>query len=120
MGKSTLDVLIEARRLIEKPENWNNHSVGATARGYSTGPMSADAFSRCSRGALIAAIGGYNDRQESALASMIVKAASFRSRIYTKDSVAALCEWNNTHPHSEVLAAFDKAIEAERVKAGAT
>lgn len=87
---NTLTVLINARKLIEKPENW-----GQWFR------------SRCAGEAIVDAGGEWTGKHGFALAAAI--GLSIPHHIPT---------WNDApgRKHSEVLAAFDKAIANERAK----
>lgn len=90
MAKSTKQILIDARKLIEKPENWiqgdfkNENGICATQSLFQSGVNSEGWFANHpAYRALRNAMGGVNQ----------------------------VCAYNDTHTHAEVLAAFDKAIE---------
>ena len=92
--KSALDVLIAARAKIEKPENWLNrcpdHDEEADGR-------------YCAARAIWSTASPSKGRAYEALAHAC--------------AVFSVPQFNDTHTHAEVLAAFDRAIEAERAKA---
>lgn len=99
---NTVDVLIAARALIEKPENW---AQGINAR-LSSPP-------HCAGAALIKAKTGER-LEDDALA------AAFQA---LRPAISGdIVQWNDTpgRTHSEVLAAFDKAIAAEQAKQAAS
>lgn len=106
---NVLDTLIAARKVIERPEDWNQHSVHYTHEGHTT---------RCSRGAILQIIGPEtSEEEELPFAEALVPHMPFGGQLggaYSEDAIGHLCEWNNSHTHAEVLAAFDQAIEAAR------
>ena len=85
--RTTLQILTEARALIERPENWAKRSYGLNG-----GPM-------CAVGAIWRA-GNYNHEIVETMNEMC----------------GGLSFFNDNHEHAEVLALFDRAIEAERAK----
>jgi hypothetical protein len=89
MNQSPREVLIAARKLIEKPENW-------TQRKFRHG----DAY--CMSGALLA-IDGHSIMSSAVYAALKQAVPS---------SFHCLAEWNDApeRTHAEVLAAFDRAI----------
>lgn len=89
---TTLEQLIAARKLIEKPENWYQ---GAFRKG--------DAI--CA----FQALRGVCSDPYDVLLGRLCDAAGVRS----------LALWNDTHTHTEVLDAFTKAIEMERMRVDA-
>lgn len=103
--KTTLQVLIDARKLIEKPENWCQGWVARAADGSMRTSDSDDAVSFCMVGAITRAGGGDD----------FATTDKYR-RLMLGESVS-FGDFNDTHTHAEVLAAFDRTIEAERSKA---
>jgi len=90
-------ILINAKKLIAKPENWMQGRYGVPAPASLHGPkyVKLDAF-----GALCEAgkgqYGGFTER-------------AWR---YLGDAIDGKCfiAYNDTHTHAEVLAGFDRAI----------
>lgn len=103
MTKPTLQVLIDARKLIERPENWWDGKRGSPA-----GPR--DCASTAMRGDGDPRHGEYEAHRRFCIANDL-------DRDFPYSSTMA---FNDTHTHAEVLAAFDRTIEAERAKIGAT
>ena len=99
----TLEILKVARALIEKPENWTQ---GTNARGKSGNPVICTgnaAVCWCAHGAITrAAKGVWYGEADRALTRQCPPNVGY---IYFNDTPG------RTHP--EVLALFDKAIEAE-------
>lgn len=93
---STLKVLQEARKLIEKPENW----------GQGIRPYRENKRSCCAAEAIetVTPWGARSGAFRAIRDAMGVHAPSL------------VLDWNDTHTHAEVLAAFDRAIEAEQAK----
>lgn len=117
--KSTLQVLTEARALIAKPENWCQRE-----RRRSDG-------ARCALGALDGVFGvdgNYTamidvEKTPAALAlgeAAIAMGESTPAYYSVLDEAARLAavvaNFNNNRTHAEVLAMFDRVIEAERAK----
>lgn len=91
-------ILVAARKLIERPESWTQGWFAKNASGLSTYADHDDAVCWCASGALIrVAPPGHRAPARNLL-----------------DSAAGVCieEFNDSHSHADVLAAFDKAIEA--------
>lgn len=95
---TVVDVLVAARKLIEKPENWTTCVLSRDVDGAPVSAFATRAFCWCSIGAIIRAEGRGH---ESGACTLLAKA------IGTDD----ITEFNDSHAHPEVLAAFDKAIE---------
>lgn len=96
-GTTVLDILVAARALIEKPENW-------LARCPSPYEENTEG-KRCASRA-IWTLGERGNAATQAAASDAYKALA------AVMGVERVPEWNDTHTHAEVLAAFDRAIEA--------
>lgn len=86
-----LEILVAARALIEKPENWANKDTWQSDGHF------------CAYRAVEKASGHRYSVQEMVL-EVFREANGF-------DLTGS---WNDSHTHAEVLAAFDKAIEAKR------
>lgn len=104
---NTVDILRAARAKIENPENWCQGVYFASASGERVAPWAAERW--CATGAVWAVVG--------------TGAEKYHER---GPALHALCdaiggEWqtdyNDTHTHAEVIAMFDRAIEAEERKA---
>jgi len=97
-----LEILIEARALIEGPARWTQ---GCFARNQSWYPVSVnegDASCWCSIGAL--------RRVNRGLSPTVIEAESLLDRCSGGDMV----KFNDTSSHAEVLEVFDAAIERAR------
>lgn len=107
---NTLDVLVKARALIEKPENWTTGAYVRNAGGSELDTLlHEDAARYCASGAITRALyegGDFDIEYEDSVCDIVARAME-------GDSIPA---FNDSHTHAEVLAAFDKAIEAERAK----
>lgn len=97
---STKEILIAARKLIEKPENW-----GRLARRYRNNPHSCCVSESLEQ--VCAGPRGFNTSLFLFAARTFAKAA---------DTPGPITDWNDApgRTHAEVLAAFDRAIEAAR------
>lgn len=92
---NTVDVLIAARKLIEKPENWCRETYETDSGAY------------CAVGAISRAA---------------VPDGDYGHALNVLEDVVGhgnIEVWNDAHTHAEVLAAFDAAIAAERAKESA-
>lgn len=94
---TAVNVLIEARKLIEKPENW--------ASGFDK--ISKD---RCCVAVAIATVA----RRVGTYDADTVLETFGRANELPGPLYNGVFEFNDTHSHAEVLAAFDRAIEAAR------
>ena len=97
MSTTTAEVLKQARALISDEANWTRNSYARTASGEPIGPSDTAACKFCSIGALVK----YSD-WETAHGDMLDLLAYVMQ--------AEVAEFNDTHTHAEVLAAFDAAI----------
>jgi len=79
------EILIRARKLIEDPEHWGQGAFLQDGK-------------YCATGALIAV----GDRAPGTPA--------YQALYNAIDYIGQVCSWNDTHTHTEVLAAFDRAI----------
>lgn len=99
--KTALQILIDARALIEKPEKWTKETFARDADNTPCLERSISAVCWCALGAI--------SRSAPGIPSAIDAKDALRRVIDSKIS-----KFNDEHTHAEVLAAFDKAIEAER------
>jgi hypothetical protein len=99
------EILTAARKLIENPENWTK-GTWALDPGNNKVPYTSDlANCFCAEGAIrrtVMASFGRADIYVSDLERMVRDAGDRTCR--------SLSEFNYSHDHAEVLAAFDKAI----------
>lgn len=105
---STLaDKLREARAFIDTPEKWTQGANARDAVGLPVPVSARGAVCFCSAGAVIRAVPSVDF---SSAASQLVEAAGIVS--FTVEH--GLTVWNDDpeRTHAEVLAAFDRAIEA--------
>jgi hypothetical protein len=98
---STREVLVEARRLIEDPSNWSQRKFACTETGRSCGIVSPRAVAWCAEGACVLAA----RRAQYGELYLIDKL----SEAIGNGSVSL---FNDSSSHADVLAAFDRAIEA--------
>lgn len=97
---NTKELLIAARARIEKPERWTQMSLARDAKRRSVKPLDADAVCWCSLGAI------YSQCPQSKSLSLAIRALG--SAMSNNESFIA--DYNDSHTHAEVLAAFDQAI----------
>lgn len=106
---NTLEVLIAARKVIEKPENWTQGTMVRDIYGEAIFIHSSRAVCFCAMGALHKVIGDTSDEW----LNVVDDAAATLASAARVDTVAG---FNDIHTHAEVLALFDKAIETEKAK----
>lgn len=95
----TKEILIAARAKIERPETWTQGTFSRNSRGEDiSSPKSKNAVCWCSLGAIIAEAPSYDDE---------LYAAKILSLVINNHSIA---QFNDSSTHTEVLAAFDRAI----------
>lgn len=102
MADKLLEILVNARKLIEKEENWTQATMARTADDkpvYTTHP---EAMKFCALGAINKA--GRLASYESVMSAC----ALLRDTLGRKDVV----DFNDSHTHREVIELFDKAIAA--------
>ena len=103
-----VQVLKEARRLIERPEHWTQGARARNKRGRMLiRPEGPTAVQWCARGALMRVTGG-------TLSNDFWDASSFLHNIANAitGGTCGASGYNDTRTHSEVLALFDAAIAA--------
>ena len=106
MSQSVKDVLVAARKIIEKPEDWTTGSWGKTVDGRSVGWNAPDCVCRCAEGAIrYANWQRAKDYREVQLAERALARAFFGG-----PTPQCPATFNDNASHAEVLAAFDKAI----------
>jgi hypothetical protein len=97
---NTRDILIEARKLIEKPEDWNG---GGFCKGKHCAQTAISSVASRSRSAL--------ELEKSAISTFATAAD-----IKFETSASPIWVWNDasSRTHADVLAAFDRAIADAR------
>lgn len=103
---SIKDKLIEARALIEKPENWTQGAFARDEKGEAVEIGSDKAVSYCMIGALWRACNAGEDRTKARPAQDVLHKAAEQ---VTGDSSILLV--NDFGTHEEVIRVFDAAIE---------
>ena len=93
-----LSILVKARSIIERPQNW--------CRRYSEGNAI------CAVHALQKAWAGMNLTSEVEVDAY--RALGTAMGVKEPENGPMMGNWNDTHTHAEVLAAFDRAIESTR------
>lgn len=97
-GQGAADILIAARKLIEKPENWSRKPICGA---------------HCAQTAIRNTVSCFDDCRPAL--QLFAEAAA----IHDYTSITQIWAWNDAldRTHSEVLAAFDRAIELAIAKA---
>ena len=109
MGKKQIaDVLIEARRLIEKPENWCQGAFAEDASGHAARLFDENASRFCVRGAIARVVGQEPIRARSHPATELF------SEVIGGVSIGV---FNDFSSHRIVMAALDQAIAKARAAA---
>lgn len=93
-------ILIEARELISDPKRWAQGAPARNARGISVSVVDEKAQSFCSFGAI------YRSANMEDWTETLYKAHGFLQ----DEMCGKILDYNDTHTHEEVLAAFDRAI----------
>lgn len=97
---TTKQTLIAARALISTNARWTQYYPARDANGLACGPEDERAFCFCALGALDRATNSSGDSYDKAL-DTLQNFMGLRVDVF-----------NDNHTHAEVLAMFDKAIEA--------
>lgn len=106
---STLETLIAARKLITPESAWACGRDSFDGGGRYVIPVSPLAVKWCAGGAILKVMGRATHNQDSDFPV----AWEFLADSLDIERLE-LGEWNDTHTHEEVLAAFDAAIEKAR------
>jgi hypothetical protein len=101
---NTLEILIEARKLIEEPENWTQVYYALDGDGELVEPSHSNATCFCMLGAIAKATG-----DDAGLIEFTPAVQRLRFSVG-----GPIVPFNGTASHDEVLSAFDRAIEAAR------
>lgn len=96
-SKTILSVLVAARKLISNPKKWNQEWLALDRERNHVDCESRDAVSFCALGAITRYAHGQDELIEGCRDLLLDKNTSFS-------------QFNDTRPHKEVIADFDKAI----------
>lgn len=99
----TKEILIEARKLIERPENWTQHVFARDENGKAVSMFKDSAKCFCMSGAVGRACNNDTAAWDRALDLLKLKVRRSSIAIYNDDP---------KRKHSDVIKAFDRAIEA--------
>lgn len=105
--KTPRQILIAARKLIERPECWTQNAPARTQSGAVAKVFGQSAVCFCSWGAVVKI-----DGDSSFLSDEARVAIDLLTRAARDKGVAGAIRFNDTHTHPEVLAMFDTAIAA--------
>jgi hypothetical protein len=100
-----IEILREARQLIESPERWTQGALARRSDGVDCSPFVVSATCWCSIGA-IEHVGAYMSKAK------LDAFQALSAAVYDPDCDGDVGFWNDAHTHPEVLAAFDRAIAA--------
>ena len=93
---TTREILIAARALIDTPEKWTQFESARNINGVGCHPRSPDAVCFCTLGAIDRAC--QDDLND------------YKALQTLQSIVGMVANFNDSHTHAEVLAAFDEAI----------
>lgn len=102
---TVLGTLEAARKLISDPSRWTQKTSARNATGRKVAANSPSAAKWCAYGAI------------DACSPHQILAARAVSTLGNAMGAFLVGEWNDTHTHAEVMAAFDAAIEKAKVTA---
>ena len=105
----TKQVLISARKLIEKPEAWCQWSQGLDSNGRWIAPWKEEVVQRCALGAISAVVVKGKRGKIRRTIDNHHPVAETLSKLGMSGQMVG--PFNNEHTHAEVLAAFDRAIK---------
>lgn len=94
---NTLEILTAARAKIADEKNWCQGEYARDVDGVSTGANNSEACSWCSFGSIASIVGGFKG---------VYTSSEFLEKFMGDD----IAKYNDSHTHSEVLAAWDWAI----------
>jgi hypothetical protein len=118
---STLDILKRAREILSKPESWIKGAFAADKNGLAVGACGLDACSWCAEGALkeaSAQLGNGRYLPISVFQSLEAQIPEEIQNHARKNAKSLIPFYNDAEErtHEEVMAWFDKAIQAEEKK----
>lgn len=97
------EILVKARALIEKPENWTRRAAARREMGIDCSPVSHEAKCFCMVGAVANVT-----REELWIAKESEPAVErLLNKVCGRGGIA---RFNDSHDHKDILAAFDRAI----------
>lgn len=102
---SVREILVKARELISDPARWTQGVAAKNARGEVTAAVDGDAVCWCSYGAIRNVVGWHDNRN-----NLIFRAECHLNHAADTSYISFNDRQGRTH--AEVLAMFDKAIEA--------
>lgn len=108
MNKSIVEVLKEAKQLIQDPKNWIQDYAGQDTYGMPVGItacMQGEAICFCSLGALAAVT-----------KDPVSTARAFFEITMETDYEKSVAQFNDNHTHAEVMELWDKVIAAAEAK----
>jgi len=110
--KTVLEVLIAARELISVPKRWTQHTFALDAHGDESEPNEPGAVCWCALGA-IRHVCGESSRADW---SLLALSADDALEVVLPRHVDGIDAFNDdaATQHADVIAAFDRAIAAER------
>lgn len=107
------EILINAKKLIEKPENWTKKYLAKDSFGYKVEPLSEKAVCFCSVGAVKRA-SGFHDRNADSVYNhecvLLLNEALLQLEFYQHGVIWLFNDRFDTE-HEKVIKVFDKAIE---------
>lgn len=103
---STKDALIAARDLISDPKRWTQGVLARDSNGNNDSVYGETACSFCASGALLRVSRGFFTE---AIRALMVADGQDPNDL----EAPTVPIFNDTHTHAEVLALFDRAIEAQ-------
>ena len=106
----TIDVLVKARRIIQSPDRWSGDETASREDGSYCLPESPKAV-RWSMAGAVRKAGELHNRALFAALNELAWVCECPNKVCAHIEVD---DWNEIHSHSEVIAAFDKAIKNAR------
>lgn len=100
---NTLQILKDARALIADEKNWTKDAFARNSSGEKVDPTNEGAVCFCAIGALAKAA-GVNPEGELPAENLLV------SEMLEWDARDSIPDFNDSHPHADVLTLFDRAI----------
>lgn len=111
------EVLTEARKLIEDPNNWTQGQFARGQDGYWLPPKSADAVCFCAVGAVERVVTGHCFLGLSAIVALGLQTGAENAlKGHSMFARYAVVKFNDRNNHDAVLALFDRAIADAKSK----
>jgi hypothetical protein len=111
MERKVSEILINAKKLIEKKENWTTMYSARDMNGFSVSSRSASAHSFCSLGAIERVCDDFMYAGPQKKAASYLHKAEKRLFAGPFMFIGSVSCFNDNHTHAEVMAMWDKAIE---------